>query len=74
MCVNSDQYFLLKCAGFHPKFPVSEKVPWEPGSRVPEENRALMIGKPTVYCAAMQDISVCFVNKVRVRDTFQLLM
>ena len=41
MCVNSDQYFLLKCAGFHPKFPVGKKNSWEPGSQVPEENPAL---------------------------------
>ena len=33
--------FLLNCVGFHPKFPVSEKISWELGSQVPEENPAL---------------------------------
>ena len=34
--------FPLKWVGFHPKFPVSEKNSWEPGSQVPEENPTLL--------------------------------
>ena len=39
--------FPLKSAGFHPKIPVSEKISWEPGSQVPEENPALPV--PIMY-------------------------
>ena len=68
MCVKLDQYFLLKFVGLHLKFPVSEKISWEPSSQVPEENPTLAQSQPARLQACMSTMQAYGEQQAGVRS------